>query len=179
LIALTFRIPMLLVGAILLLAALLSGRFFGNVVRTAVGKFSRAAVALPEPCRLSGFGVLPGFAHALRLLNPLSHPHPWSQQRRLIFWEPRSSALQACPVSTAPAVPDGATASAEQMAAAHSAFQSYDAAINSYAKCVDSAVARITKAVCRCCFGIGSPITQHPRRQGSQYRDRTGTSARR
>jgi hypothetical protein len=56
-----------------------------------------------------------------------------------------SSALQACPVSTAPAVPDGATASAEQMAAAHSAFQAYDAATNSYAKCVDSAIARITK----------------------------------
>jgi hypothetical protein len=55
-----------------------------------------------------------------------------------------SDELAACPVSTAPAVPDGATASLAQMTAARAAFEAYDAATNAYVKCVDSTVARIS-----------------------------------
>jgi hypothetical protein len=51
-----------------------------------------------------------------------------------------SSALESCPESTAPQVPDGTKASAAQMAAAHAAFQAYDTATNNYTKCVDKAV---------------------------------------
>jgi hypothetical protein len=54
-----------------------------------------------------------------------------------------TTALEACPVSTAPAIPDGAKASTAQMAAAHSAFQAYDAATNTYTHCVDATVDRI------------------------------------
>ena len=54
-----------------------------------------------------------------------------------------SSALQDCPESAAPQVPDGAKASSAQMAAAHAAFQAYDTATNNYTKCVDAAVDRI------------------------------------
>ena len=144
-IALDIRIPMLLVGAILLLAALLSGRFFGNVVRTAVGKFSRAAVAVAGAVPI--VWVLGSYlgSHTRSVTEPAVARTPPVTAAPVNLLGTASSALQACPVSTAPAVPDGATASAEQMAAAHSAFQAYDAATNSYAKCVDSAVARITK----------------------------------
>ena len=54
-----------------------------------------------------------------------------------------TDALQSCPESTPPQVPDGAKASAAAMAAAHTAFQAYDAATNNYTKCVDAAVERI------------------------------------
>jgi hypothetical protein len=54
-----------------------------------------------------------------------------------------SSALEDCPESTAPQIPDGTKASSAQMKAAHAAFQAYDASINNYTKCVDAAVARI------------------------------------
>jgi hypothetical protein len=56
-----------------------------------------------------------------------------------------SAALQDCPRPTAPAVPDGAAASREQMAAARSAFQAYDTANNSYVRCVDATIDRIAR----------------------------------
>ena len=56
-----------------------------------------------------------------------------------------SVALQDCPRATAPAVPDGATASREEMAAARSAFQSFDAATNSYVRCVDTTIESIAR----------------------------------
>ena len=52
-------------------------------------------------------------------------------------------ALQACPRATAPAVPDGGTASREEMAAATAAFKSFDTATNSYVHCVDVTIERI------------------------------------
>ena len=139
------RIAVLLVGVIVLLAALLSGRFFGNAIRTSVGKFSRAAIAaagaVPIVWVLASYlssntrsATEPAVARTTPVTAPLVN-----------LLGTASSALQACPVSIAPSVPDGATASAEQMAAARGAFQAYDAATNSYAKCVDSAVARMTK----------------------------------
>jgi len=57
--------------------------------------------------------------------------------------EVASAALQACPRGTAPAVPDGATASREEMAAATAAFKSFDTATNSYVHCVDVTIERI------------------------------------
>jgi hypothetical protein len=54
-----------------------------------------------------------------------------------------SAALQACPRPTAPAVPDGTTASREEMAAATAAFKSFDIATNSYTHCVDATIERI------------------------------------
>ena len=145
LIASDVRIAMLLVGAILLLAALLSGRLFGNAIRTPVGKLSRAAIAVAGAVPIVwvlafylGWHMRPATEPAVARTRPVAAPP-------VNLLGTASSALQACPVSTAPAMPDGATASAEQMAAARSAFQAYDAATNSYAQCVDSVVARITE----------------------------------
>jgi hypothetical protein len=56
-----------------------------------------------------------------------------------------SAALQDCPRATAPAVPDGASASRTEMAAARTAFQSFDAATNSYVRCVDTTIESIGK----------------------------------
>jgi hypothetical protein len=97
LIALDVRIPMLLVGAILLLAALLSGRFFGNAVRTAVGKFSRAAIAVVGAVPI--VWVLGSYlgSHTRSATEPLAHAHPRSQHRRLIFWEPRAVRCRPVP----------------------------------------------------------------------------------
>ena len=140
-----FRIGVLLVGAIFLLAAVLSGRISGNAIRTAVGKFARAAVGVAGAVLIvwvlaSYLGSRPQPATA-----PAVAPAPPVTSSPVNLVGTASNALQACPTSTAPSVPDGATASAEQMAAARTAFQAYDAATNSYAKCVDSAVDRIAK----------------------------------
>jgi hypothetical protein len=53
------------------------------------------------------------------------------------------SELGACALPTPPALPDGASASREQMSSARQAFEAYDAATNAYTKCVDATVARV------------------------------------
>jgi len=55
-----------------------------------------------------------------------------------------SEALDDCALATAPAVPDGASASLSQMTAAQGAFKAYDAATVRYVACVDAAVDRIS-----------------------------------
>lgn len=70
-----------------------------------------------------------------------SSPSPQPESIDLV--QIATDALQSCPESTPPQVPDGAKASAAAMAAAHTAFQAYDAATNNYTKCVDAAVERI------------------------------------
>ena len=57
--------------------------------------------------------------------------------------EVAGAALHACPRATAPAVPDGGTASREEMTAATAAFKSFDTATNSYVHCVDVTIERI------------------------------------
>jgi hypothetical protein len=56
-----------------------------------------------------------------------------------------SSELSACPAFTAPPLPDGTTASFEEMSGARTAFQAYDAATNAYVACVDSTVDRVAR----------------------------------
>jgi hypothetical protein len=54
------------------------------------------------------------------------------------------TALQGCATAARPAAaPDGTKATREQMLAARSAFQQYDAANNAYLKCVDEAIERV------------------------------------
>jgi hypothetical protein len=56
-----------------------------------------------------------------------------------------TAAFQDCSIPSPPTVPDGAKASHEQMVAAHTQFQKYDADTNTYTQCVDAAVERITQ----------------------------------
>ncbi|HTT42496.1 MAG TPA: hypothetical protein VMG33_05445 [Steroidobacteraceae bacterium] len=56
------------------------------------------------------------------------------------------SALQSCPSAARPAPPpDAAKATREQLLAARSSFQQYDAATNAYLKCVDETIERVRK----------------------------------
>ena len=108
---------------------------------------------LPEPCRLSGFWGLTWARTRARLLNPLSHAHPRSQHRRLIFWEPR--AVRCRPALSRPRSNAGRRHGLR--GADGSGFKrisGQDAATNSYAQCVDSEVVSLPRRVCRCCFGI-------------------------
>ena len=135
----------LLGGAVLVLAALLSGRLFASAIRTPVGKSSRAAIAVAGVVSIVwGLGSYLGShprsatAPAVARTSPVTAPP-------VNLLGTASNALQACPIATAPSLPDNATASAAQMAAARTAFQAYDAATNSYAKCVDTTVERLAK----------------------------------
>ena len=51
-----------------------------------------------------------------------------------------TQALEDCPLPAAPSLPEGATATKKQIVAAREAFQAYDAATNTYLKCVDAAM---------------------------------------
>ncbi len=134
----------MLAGTALIVAAIASGWLPGSAAGSTVGRVSRA---------------LAGVAGAVLIAWGLvSHTHPGG-----LFGSPpdtaavhrgpsatelvknASAALQACPVATAPAVPDGATASLQEMEAADAAFHAYDAATNSYTKCVDAAVGSVAK----------------------------------
>lgn len=55
------------------------------------------------------------------------------------------TALEACPLPTAPSVPDSRRASLDEMKAARDAFAAYDAATTAYTQCVDAAIARTAK----------------------------------
>jgi hypothetical protein len=140
-----FRIGVLAAGAVLLVAAILSGRIFETATRTAVARLARLAIGvigitLTVWVLASYLGV---HAHPVSVPAAASPPPVPASPVDLI--DRASSALQDCVLANAPPVPDGSTASLTQMAAARSAFQAYDAATNSYVRCVDSTVEHIAK----------------------------------
>lgn len=138
------RIGALVLAGLLLLLAVLSARILATAPRTRGGTHVRFAAAL-------GGAVLTIWALAgctgsqsqpqTQLAPTTSAPLPPT----IDLVGTASSALADCPLATAPAVPDGATASLKEMTAARAAFQAYDGATNSYLHCVDSAIDRIAK----------------------------------
>ncbi len=140
-----FRIALLVLGAVLLLAAL----FGASVLRRALGPRALGAAR----------AVLGAVGAALIgwILTPLWSTHPSApapspvasaadpDERRFDLIGPASTALADCPVPTAPAVPDGASATLKQMTEARTAFSAYDAATNNYTQCVDEMVSRVTR----------------------------------
>lgn len=138
-----FGIGVLVVGALLVLAAIFGGGLFGGATSTAVGKGARAAVALAGVAVMAAAAVLT--SPAPRPVVAAVVPAPRSEAPTVDLIGAANDELAGCPLSTAPAIPDGATASLAQMQAARAAFQGYDAATNAYTKCVDSAVDRVAK----------------------------------
>ena len=136
-----FTMAVLAVGAVLLLAAALGGILLPNMIRTALGRVARTAIAV------GGVGLM---VWALASHLP-PRTQPAAERTSLATLSARdlvgtaSAALQSCPTPTAPAVPDGTTQSRAQMEAARAAFEAYDAATHTYTQCVDSTVARIAK----------------------------------
>jgi hypothetical protein len=135
-------------GAILLLAALFIGRLAPDPRATRVRRALRGALAVG--------GILLIAWTALPYLSRHGSPRTTAStaaapaDAKTDTTGPQidavalaSAQLAACPLATAPPVPEGSTASREQMSAARIAFQNYDAATNAYAKCVDSAVQRL------------------------------------
>jgi hypothetical protein len=138
-----FRISLFAAGAILILIALLVGRFAPDPTAARARRGLRVAVAA------AGVAVI-AWAAWPYLARPRTAPAPVPAAPAPPAPAPvdavalASPQLAACPLPTAPEVPDGAKASREQITAARTAFQSYDAAINAYAKCIDAAVDRLT-----------------------------------
>jgi hypothetical protein len=139
---------LLLAAAVLLAAAMLGGRIFsGSWVRSLPGTMARIIVG--------GAGAVLG---VWALWSLYVTTHSTSQEAPQVAavapaTPPRGdpvptaiTALQDCAVaSPPPAPPDGKKASEEEMLAARTAFQQYDAATNSYVKCVDLTIAHITQ----------------------------------
>jgi hypothetical protein len=130
----------LALGALLVLTALLAPRLRDGARSGRTAAWSVAAALAGAV--LIGWGLLSslGSRSPSRPAPPVTSA-PAASPVNLV--EVASAALQACPRATAPAVPDGTTASREEMAAATAAFKSFDTATNSYVQCVDVTVQRI------------------------------------
>jgi hypothetical protein len=137
------RVGALAVGAALLLFALFAPLLPGVSLRNRGGSWARAASAVAGAALLcwgliSLLGSRPSAQAAIaapsaQALSPVD------------LVDIAGVALQSCPRAAPPAVPDGASASGEAMAAARSAFQAYDSATNSYIHCVDTTIDGIAR----------------------------------
>lgn len=140
------RMGFVIVGVMLLVAALLGGKLLGSAVASAGGKLARIVLGAAGIALLA-WALASGVAgHAQPAAQPMAVPAaapraapPTSAD----LVQAASAALTACTLADAPPTPDGATASRAQMGTARSAFQAYDAATTAYTQCVDSAVERI------------------------------------
>jgi hypothetical protein len=132
------RIGLLAAGAIVIIVAVALGRL-------------KTPAALRLVAALAGAGLM--LWAAAPWLIPTAHPRappappaaavapaPGAVAPSPDLVQSASAAILACPSGTAPAVPDGARASRQQMLAASTAFKAYDAATVAYARCIDAAV---------------------------------------
>jgi hypothetical protein len=130
----------LALGTLLMLTAVLAPR-----LRRAAQSRSTAAWSLAAGiagAALLGWGLISALGSrspSRPAPPPASTPAPVPAN----LVEVASAELRACPRAQAPAVPDGAKVSREEMAAATAAFKSYDTATNSYVHCVDVTIERI------------------------------------
>lgn len=134
----------LALGALLVLIALLAPRLRGTAQSARTLTWS--VVAAVAGAVLLGWGLMTSLrsrAPAPRAPSPAAASTPAPSPVDLV--EVASAALQACPRATAPAVPDGSTASREAMGAATAAFKSYDTATSAYVQCVDVTIERIAR----------------------------------
>jgi len=133
-------IVFLVIGCLLIVVALLGAAIGGDRARTANATRVRVLVALvgvilaasPFLYRIGHVGREAAPAVAAPVVAPTQPDNPI---------QVATAALEKCTLGTAPAIPDAATATLEQMQAARSAFQAYDAATNAHSKCVDDAIA--------------------------------------
>jgi hypothetical protein len=128
-------------AAVVLLIAAFAPRLLGTALTNRAATWTRVAAAVAGVALL-GWGLV----SSLGSRSP-SRPAPavtsTPAPSPIDLVDVASTALQACPRATAPTVPDGATASREEMAAATAAFKSFDTATNSYVHCVDVTIERI------------------------------------
>lgn len=132
----------LIVGALAVLLALLGGGFLRAAALR--GVLGIAGIAL------LAWGVLPYLSRPQALVSvnpPPAAPVPPAAAPPPLPGAPARAATEAledCSLPNPPTVPDGSKVSKAQMVAAHTAFQNYDAATNTYTHCVDAVVDKIT-----------------------------------
>jgi len=138
----------LLVSAVLVLTGLFGRRILRKRARAGLGNIvgialAAAGIALAGWVAWSRFAPSPAAPPAPTVANSLP------EAPVLAHAEPvptAIAALQDCTAATPPsAVPDGSKASKEQMLAARTAFQQYDAATNTFVQCVDQTIERVMK----------------------------------
>jgi hypothetical protein len=130
----------LALGAILLLAAVLAPRLRGAARERHAATWGVAAGV--AGAALLGWGLI-SWLSPQSSTPPPPKPASTATGAPVDLVDAASTALQGCPRATAPSVPNGTTASREEMAAATAAFKSFDAATISYVQCVDTAIERI------------------------------------
>lgn len=139
------RIAALALGAVLCLAAMLSGLVFRNAIRTAPGTFARAATAVGGVALMAWAlaSYLPGRTPPAAATAIARAPPVTVSARDLVGTA--AAALEACPLPSAPPLPNADRASLNEMEAARAAFEAYDAATNAYTQCVDATIDRTAK----------------------------------
>lgn len=138
------RIAALALGVLLCLAAILSGVILRNAARTAPGEFGRWAIAA-SGVALMAWAMASYHASRPQLAGEVALRAPAVSVSARELVGIAATALEACPLPTAPPVPHSAQTSREQMEAARSAFAAYDAATNAYMQCVDATIARTSQ----------------------------------
>ena len=139
---------LLLAAAVLLAAGMLGGRILsGSWVRSLPGTMARIIVG--GAGAVLGVWVLWSLYVATRTTSQEAPPQVAAVAPATPRGDPvptAITALQDCVVaSPPPEPPDGKKASEEEMLAVRTAFQQYDAATNSYVKCVDLTIAHVTQ----------------------------------
>jgi hypothetical protein len=133
----------LILGALLVIVALFGGGFLRAAAARAVLGIAGLA--------LLAWGALPYLARPQQPLASVSPPPAAAPSAPALPASPgnparaATAAFEDCSVPTPPTVPDGARASKPEMVAAHTEFQKYDAATNTYTACIDAAITKITQ----------------------------------
>lgn len=143
-----YRIPLLVLGALLLLVAAFGARLVGGLPSVLAATL-RALLGVAGVALLAWVLVpllIAPTPPAAPAVAPAASPVAAAQPASGNLVRLATLAMQDCPAASAPPVPDGATATKEQMLAARTAFQAYDAATNTYIKCVDAAIESTRKA---------------------------------
>jgi hypothetical protein len=139
-----FRIALLVLGAVLLLAAVFGGPMLRRSLGPRAVTAARAALGVVGAALIGFIFTSPWSTHPKPAPTPVAAT-PDPNERRFDLIGPASTALADCPVATAPPLPDGAIATLKQMTEARAAFSTYDAATNNYTQCVDEMVVRVVK----------------------------------
>lgn len=133
-----------LIGAALVMAAVLAGRIFGSAARTTGGLIVRTVVGIGG-CALAAWTVASLIMvdlHREAATAPLAATAPAAAGSPVPM---ANRQLENCSMPNPPVVPDAITATQAQMLTARAQFATYDAAINSYVHCVDATIDQVTQ----------------------------------
>jgi hypothetical protein len=135
------RVGLLGLGALLVVLALLGGRLLGDSVPSRLRFALQAGIGVLAIALIAW--VLLGYLGVRGSSAPADAAARATRPLPVDLVQVAGSELSACALPSPPALPDGASASREQMGSARQAFEAYDAATNAYTKCIDATVTRV------------------------------------